>query len=445
MAGQHEQHEHATEQTSLVSSHRHHSHDHDHHDHDATSNHPKKKEDPVLQRLKLATLLCLTFMLVEVVGGIWAGSLAVLSDAAHLTADLASFAVAIIAAYLAARPSTEFHTYGLKRTESLAALFSMTTLAMISIGLALEACRRIHHMLHATDKDDDDDVDGKLMSMIATIGVLVNLALAAVLGSEGHVHMPGSGGGHDHDHDHGHQEEKGEGGGHDHSHGHHNDSNNNKEEDALHSNEVLPLADKDDIKPKKPKNVNLHAAYLHVIADLAQSIAVLIAGLIIWYNPEWKIVDPIATILFCVLVFYSTLGVIRSAVAVMLEEVPPSVSWQRVHSEIQATPGVLDVHDLHIWSISQGVNALSVHVHANIMENDDTLNSATTAVINSNRILAQIAEVSKRHGIRHATIQIQPTTTTMATAGKTTIEPCLTCSLSGQSNSCMSDQSNSCV
>ena len=129
----------------------------DHHDHDHSSR--CDGDDPivvddlatinlrnnsVLFRLKLATLLCCTFMLVEVIGGLLAGSLAVLSDAAHLMADLASFAVAIVAAYLAARPSTEFHTYGLKRTESLAALFSMTCLAMISIGLAGEAVRRIY-------------------------------------------------------------------------------------------------------------------------------------------------------------------------------------------------------------------------------------------------------------------------------------------------------------
>jgi len=142
-----------------------------------------KERRNVLRRLKTATVLCVVFFLVEVVGGLLAGSLAVLSDAAHLFSDFASFAVAIFANYLASLPSTEFHTYGLKRSESLAALFSMVSLALVCVWLGVEALRRLYDLavlgeLYA--------VDGKLMSGIALIGVLVNLALAAVLG-EHHV------------------------------------------------------------------------------------------------------------------------------------------------------------------------------------------------------------------------------------------------------------------
>ena len=422
----------------------------DHHDHDHSSccdgDDPIVVDDlatinlrnnSVLFRLKLATLLCCTFMLVEVIGGLLAGSLAVLSDAAHLMADLASFAVAIVAAYLAARPSTEFHTYGLKRTESLAALFSMTCLAMISIGLAGEAVRRIYDILHrqaGTEEQPDDriegiddgEVDGKLMSLIATIGVMVNLILAAVLG-EHHVHLPGGSHGHDHDHDHG----SGScgGGGHDnHHHNHHHDSNDNDSEDhhdhddhqldeeggfpssALHDIHALP--------PKSTGNVNLRAAYLHVMADLAQSVAVLIAGLIIWWKPTWRIVDPIATILFCILVFYSTLGVIRSAVCVLLEEVPPDVSWQRIMDQIQLLPGVTDVHDLHIWSISHGNTAMSVHVRT------------TSTRVNIKQILKTIARVARSNGVVHSTIQVQPFCRID--------NGCVACGVSDESQSCVS-------
>ena len=360
-----------------------HEHD-DNNDEGAAAAKEKLDNDPVLRKLKTATALCFAFMIVEVIGGLLSGSLAVLSDAAHLTADLASFAVAIVAAYLAARPSTEKHTYGLKRTESLAALFSMTCLAIISVGLGLEAIRRIYYMLayYNDDVDKAELVDGKLMSIIAGIGVVVNLALAAVLG-EHHVHMPGGSHGHDHSHDHGH----GSCG----SGDHHKESGEGDEEAVLpvHANENLP-------SKEAIENVNLRAAYLHVMADLAQSVAVFIAGLIIWYEPSWRIVDPIATILFCIMVFYSTLGVIRSAICVLLEEVPPDVSWQRMHDQIGLLPGVTHVHDLHIWSISHGMTALSVHVRT------------TSTRVDTKEVLKTINAICIANGVQHTTIQVQP-------------------------------------
>jgi Co/Zn/Cd efflux system component len=154
----------------------------------------RREQNKVVRKLYTASALCCVFLVVEVSGGLIAGSLAVLSDAAHLFADLAGFAVAIAAAHLAALPTTDQHTFGLKRMESLAALFSMVCLAMVSVGLAWEAVRRLL-------APPDEGVDEKLMSGIAMIGVLVNIILAFVLG-EHHVHMPG-GGGHAHDHEHG--------------------------------------------------------------------------------------------------------------------------------------------------------------------------------------------------------------------------------------------------
>ena len=126
-------------------------------------------------------------MLLEVVGGILAGSLAVLSDAAHLAADLSAFIVAISGSHIASLPASDSHTFGLKRTESLAALFSMVSLAILSVGLAVEAIHRMWIILYSGG--EVTEVDGKLMSYIAFIGVIVNIILAFVLG-EDHVHMP---------------------------------------------------------------------------------------------------------------------------------------------------------------------------------------------------------------------------------------------------------------
>jgi zinc transporter 2 len=376
---------HASHDHDHVHSCEHGSHDHasQHHDDDDGDGDGDGDDDDdevhrqefVMRRLKTASALCVTFLLVEVTGGYLAGSLAILSDAAHLLADLAAFAVAIAASHLGSLPTTDQHTFGLKRMESLAALFSMVCLALVSIGLAVEAVRRLLH-------PPEQLVDGPLMSGIAAIGVVVNVILALVLG-EHHVHMPGS---HDHDHDceHGHQA-----GSHNHEHSNNHDLELT-EESVLrqHADELLPP----NVVMKKARNINLHAAYIHVLGDLAQSVAVLLAGCIIWFQPNWQVVDPICTLGFCALVFYSTLGVLRSSISVLLEEVPPNVSWKRIHEDIESVEGVTKVHDLHIWSISHGVPTLSVHC---------------TCTFNPQRALEDIYGVCEKHGIVHATIQVQ--------------------------------------
>jgi len=390
-------------------------------------------------------------MVVEIAGGLISGSLAILSDAAHLFSDLASFVVAIAASHLASLPATSRYTYGLKRIESLAALFSVTSLVFVSLGLGYKAVQRFVSPPEA-------GVDGTLMTFIAGIGVFVNVALAFVLG-ENHVHLPG--GDHDHSHDHGnhgevhdHGHEHGDNGrrkkenygcsshrnneghhgvhehdshdrdshehdSHDHdsnghdSHDHHSHDHNShsKEHDHKHAHhnheqhtETSPLVishggldhDHDDnhdddheLKKQKQRNVNLHAAYLHVMGDLAQSLAVFLGGLAIWWKPEWHIIDPILTLGFSMIVLCSTIGVIKSSVAILLEETPIGIDWRKVYDAISAAPNVHNVHDLHIWCISHGQISLSVHCNSS----DDNA-------------ISNIHKACMKFGIQHTTIQV---------------------------------------
>lgn len=385
-----------------------------------------------MKRLKIASALCVAFFCVEVVGGYLAGSLAVLSDAAHLFSDMASFIVAIFANYLAGLPSTTSHTFGLKRSESLAALFSMISLALVCVWLGVEAVQRLYYMVSVPDVAAEKyAVDGALMSGIASIGVLVNVALAWVLGAEGHVHMPGADHGHSHSHDHGDSgsgETSCHGHGHDHGdhhgeapsaagaihhshddHDHLEGGNCASEQSSLlppaspsrpytieHFNEVPPppslVADAQPLAAK-PRNVNLQAAYLHVLGDLAQSVAVLIAGVVIWFRPTWIIVDPLCTLGFCILVFVSTLGVVRASMSVLLEEVPPQISWTAIYKDLTAIPHLRDLHDLHIWCISDGVPSLSLHASCD----DGKCESA----------LKSITAICKKYGIEHITAQVR--------------------------------------
>ena len=142
-------------------------------------NHKTSKND-ALCRLTTAACLCFIFVIAEVIGGILSSSLAILSDAAHLFADFASFIVAIFAERIARLPPNTSNTFGYHRAEALAALYSMSILLVVSIFLAAEALRRGYVFLTLTD-EEEPVVNGKIMSITAGFGVVVNICLAFVL------------------------------------------------------------------------------------------------------------------------------------------------------------------------------------------------------------------------------------------------------------------------
>jgi len=405
----------------------------------------------VAKRLKVASVICLTFIVVEVTGGLMAGSLTVLSDAAHLLADLAGFGVALVASHLASLPATQKHTFGLKRVEALAALFSVSSLVLVSIVLAVEATRRLWILSSSSNSTTEENVmvvNGKLMTLIASIGVAVNVALALVLGEEGHVHLPGAA--HDHHHDHHDCEEpkhtKESSPHHNHQHVHDCEKNHPHEEEALlthvqqqepssynststaslghdhshhdhshhdhsHHDPCEESSPKNNNIPKSPsllKNINLHAAYLHVLGDLLMSLGVVVAGVVIWFQPTWHIVDPICTILFCGVVLYSTIEVFRSSLSVLLEEVPPHIELSQLESDIDHVRGVTNTHCLHVWSVSHGSYALSVHVKA----------------VDPQQALQDIGDICQRYKIDHATIQTTSSLNGQACVTCTTTQHC---------------------
>jgi len=392
----------------------------------------KSENDDIIRRLKIASILCLTFLIVEIVGGLLSSSLAILSDAAHLFSDLASFIIAIIASKLAQLPPNSKNTFGFQRAEAFAALFSMSSLFAVSLFLGVEAVKRgilFWNMQHDTVDGNGSGtsitgpvVDGRIMTYTACIGVFVNICLAFVLG-EHHHHGP-MGGGHDHSHEHEHEHQHGqdehENGSHEngahvhedhppstsshsHSHDHHHESSTEEKSlllDDGHHNTDYTGTDCKTVEVQEPssskeRNVNLQAAYLHVLADLLQSVCVLLSGLIIWYNPRWQLFDPVVTILFCIFVVKSTIGVIVSSISVLMNDVPSNINWEEVCDGIMSVEGISGVQDLHIWSTSHSNAVLSVH--ANYGE-AYTVEDA----------LEQIQNVCKKFGIHRTTIQLQP-------------------------------------
>ncbi len=139
-------------------------------------------------------------------------------------------------------------------------------------------------------------------------------------------------------------------------------------------------------------NLNLRAAMLHVASDVIGSVAALVAGAVIYYT-GWKPIDPILSLVIALLILASTIGLLREALHVLMEGVPRNVQLEDVGRHLARVPGVLSVHDLHIWNISSGRMAMSAHVEL------QSLDGWSAILERSRRML------DERYGIDHVTLQ----------------------------------------
>mmetsp|Transcript_34232 Transcript_34232/g.75431 ORF Transcript_34232/g.75431 Transcript_34232/m.75431 type:complete len:449 (-) Transcript_34232:160-1506(-) len=406
-------------------------------------------------RLMLAIVLSLTFMVIEVIGGHMANSIAIYSDAAHLLTDIAGFAIALIATIAAKSPGTKTLTFGMARAEVFGALGSILSLWIITAYLLTAASLRAL----AWAQGRAEDVNGGLMFIVACFGVLVNCCLGMVFSEDhgGDFHPAHS---HDHGHaahddDHGHSGHSGHGKeketehkettpllggtwaktkagpacsghdhnshghntgqitqntGHDHSHGHGHEEDHHEHSEHGHGghegHETPSYQSTNPTSPAKAggcghghsahesSDVNIEAAYLHVLTDLIQSVGVAIAGAVLWWKPHWQIIDPVCTFLFSIVALRSTLPLINRVCMILFEGTPSTVNWETVKSRFQAIDEVEDVHDLHIWSISSKSISLTCHMRAR----------------NPQVTLKKAHLICRELGIDHSTIQVHDCT-----------------------------------
>lgn len=142
------------------------------------------------------------------------------------------------------------------------------------------------------------------------------------------------------------------------------------------------------------ENLNVRGAWLHVLTDALGSVGAIAGGLLIWAF-GWNWADPAVSVLIGFLVIYSSWALLKETVAVLMEEAPRHIDVDRVRESMMAIDGVSDVHDLHVWSITSGMVALSSHLRS--------------PVGNERRVLAEISErLRDGFGIEHTTIQIDP-------------------------------------
>lgn len=368
-----------------------------------TSSEDARERSSSIRKLLIAVVLCILFMSVEVVGGIKANSLSILTDAAHLLSDVASFAISLFSIWASSWEANPRQTYGFFRVEILGALVSIQMIWLLAGILVYEA---IDRLINGTT-----EVKGFLMFIVAAFGLAVNIAMAFLLGHDhGHGHSHGHGHGHDH---HGHHDDSHTRGvtytTHQHHHHHGEDSQehghiHHHEEDAEHHegdhhNDVHDVVDQTPTVPliekKKKRNINVQGAYLHVLGDSIQSVGVMIGGAIIWYKPEWKIIDLICTLIFSVIVLGTTIRMLRNILEVLMESAPREVDATRLEEGLCEMDEVVAVHELHIWAITVGKVLLACHVK---VKHD----------ANADMVLDKVVDYIRReYNISHVTIQIE--------------------------------------
>lgn len=280
-----------------------------------------KEQHKSKKTLWTTLMLTLFFTFVEIVGGILANSLALLSDSAHMMSDVLALGLSITAIYLATRNSNKKFTFGFLRFEILASFINGLALAIIAIGIFVEGIQRII---------DPKEVDLQLMLVVASIGLLVNIVLTIVL---------------------------------------------------IRSTRV-------------ENNLNIKSALWHFIGDLLNSVGVIISAILIYFT-ELTIFDPLISIVIGGVIFTGGAKIIRESYLILMEAVPEEFDLDSVRQDIRTVDGVLDIHELHLWTITTDHFSLTAHVFIR----EDCQPFAIVSTINS--------LLKDKYGLKHTTIQIE--------------------------------------
>jgi len=280
------------------------------------------------RRLWAAFGLLAVFMVVEALTAWLTGSLALLSDAAHLFTDVLGIGMALAAINVARAaagrpgrrgPGTQ-RTFGLYRVEVLAALANAVLLGGVTIYVLIEAIRRL-----ATPQE----VEAGPMLVVAVAGLLANIVAFALL------------------------------------------------------------------RGGARESLNVRGAYLEVLGDLVASAGVIVAAVIIWLT-DWWYADPLIAVAVALFILPRTWALGRVAVLVLVQAAPSHVDVEDVQRTLAAVPGVADVHDLHVWTLTSGMDVASAHLS---IERSGDLSPVLTAAR---------AVLRDEYGIEHATLQVEP-------------------------------------
>jgi cobalt-zinc-cadmium efflux system protein len=271
------------------------------------------------RQLTGALALTAGFMMIEVIGGLWTGSLALLADAGHMLTDVGGLSMSLLAVWFAQKPPTSMNTYGYLRTEILAALANGITLFLVAGYILYEAFQRVWA---------PPVILSGPMLIIAVLGFGVNLLGMGLL--------------------------------------HHGAG----------------------------ESLTIRGAYMEVLSDALGSIAVIVTAIVI-QTTGFYLIDPLSSAAIGLFILPRTWALMRQALHILMEGVPPHLDIREIDTAMSTTPGVRAVHDLHVWTLTSGKEAMSSHVVVDDLASGD-------------RILRDLHKLlHERFGIEHTTIQLE--------------------------------------
>ena len=290
------------------------------------------------RRLALVLTLVSFFFFFEFAGAFLARSNVLQADALHILMDIFALGMSLVAMRVAVRRPTPRFTFGLRRAEPVAAMFNATLVLLAVVGI----------VWHAIDSLRGHEAPESHLMLYVAVGALIVNGISAWLlhGVIGHA-------GHDHGHDHDHEKGKGKAGGHE---------------------------------------MNLRGARLHLLGDTLGSLAALVAAIIIRVGGPVS-ADSIASIAVAGILLFGAVRLLRDALLVLLEASPKHLNVDAIRRVIEAHPGVAELHDMHVWSLGAGHDAVIAHIHEDGTEKDLTA-----------KLVAKLREVT---GAEYVTVQVE--------------------------------------
>jgi cobalt-zinc-cadmium efflux system protein len=292
-------------------------------------------------RLKIVLLLSSSYFGLSMITVLTTSSLALLSEAGHVLADIGGIALALFAVIYTRKPATPQRTYGFYRMEILASFVNSLILALLSIYIIYEAFGRVFEPPH---------IESFPIIIVAVIGLVLNfVGMLLLKNNSGHHHH--------------------------HIHNNHDDDNTYRQNEQ---EEIL----------------NFKAVYLEVLSDTIGAAGVIAAGMIM-LTTKFYLADPIISIVLALFMIPRTWSIMKKAIHILMEGSPSNIPHERVKEAILGIKGVTGIFELHIWTITSGMNSLSAHVVI-----IDTSKAQT--------ILQEINAILEREfKIIHSTIQIE--------------------------------------
>jgi len=274
-------------------------------------------------RLLIVLAVTALYCAAEFIGGYYANSLALISDAVHMLTDIAALCLALLTLWISTRPASGAKTYGYLRAEILGALANGLFLWLLVIFIWFEAAERLR---------DPRPVEGLTVIAIATVGLGVNGFSAWM------THAAGT--------------EAGRSG------------------------------------------MAVRAVFVHVLSDLIGTFGVMLAGALVYFF-GWRQADALISLLIGALVVYSSWGLVREGVDVLMESVPAHINLEELRLDLLAVRDTEEVHDLHVWCLASRQFALSAH-------------AVVTREADQDRVLSEMsAMLERKFNIRHMTVQLE--------------------------------------